>query len=82
MAQKLGADELGMKSHVIAFLRAGPVKLTDSLERMALQKAHLKNILRLQFVHLLISNPCLHLPKKRILPVSKLYNSYHLSFLL
>jgi len=47
MAQKLGADDIGMKSYVIAFLKSGPVKLTDSLEIAQLQKAHLKNITRL-----------------------------------
>lgn len=46
-ALKLGADDLGMKNYVIAFLKAGPVKLTDSLARAELQKAHLKNITRL-----------------------------------
>jgi uncharacterized protein YciI len=47
MAQKLGADDIGMKSYIIAFLKSGPVKLTDSLEVSSLQKAHLKNITRL-----------------------------------
>jgi len=47
MAQKLGADELGMKNYVIAFLKSGPVKLTDSLQISELQKAHLKNITHL-----------------------------------
>ena len=46
-AKKLGADDLGMKKYVIAFLKAGPVKLTDSLKRSELQKAHLKNINRM-----------------------------------
>ncbi len=47
MAQKLGADELGMRHYVIAFLKSGPVKLTDSLQRAELQKAHLKNIVKM-----------------------------------
>jgi len=47
LAQKLGADDLGMKKYVIAFLKAGPVKLTDSLQISELQKAHLKNISRM-----------------------------------
>lgn len=46
-AKKLGADDLGMKSYVIAFLKAGTVKLTDSLQRAELQKSHLKNITRM-----------------------------------
>jgi uncharacterized protein len=60
LAQKLGADELGMKSYVIAFLKAGPVKLTDSLQREELFKAHLKNIVRLEEEgKLLIAGPFL-----------------------
>jgi uncharacterized protein len=60
LAQKLGADELGMKSYVIAFLSTGPVKLADSLERVELQKAHLKNIVRLmEEGKLLIAGPFL-----------------------
>ncbi|HEY3388332.1 MAG TPA: YciI family protein [Prolixibacteraceae bacterium] len=47
MAQKLGADNLGMRNYVIAFLKSGPVKLTDSLQRAELQKAHLKNITKM-----------------------------------
>ena len=47
LAQKLGADDLGMKKYVIAFLKAGPVKLTDSLQRAELQKTHMKNINRM-----------------------------------
>ena len=47
MAQKLGAEDIGMKNYVIAFLKSGPVKLTDSLHISQLQKAHLKNITRL-----------------------------------
>jgi uncharacterized protein len=44
LAKKLDADEIGMKRYVIAFLKSGPVKLTDSTQRAELQKAHLKNI--------------------------------------
>jgi uncharacterized protein YciI len=47
LAQKLGADEYGMKTYVMAFLKAGPNRLTDSAARSALQTAHLKNIMRL-----------------------------------
>ena len=47
LANKLGADELGMRNYVIAFLKSGPVKLTDSIQRTELQKAHLKNIVRM-----------------------------------
>jgi uncharacterized protein YciI len=47
LAQKLGADDYGMKHYVMAFLKAGPHRLTDSAARMNLQMAHLKNIGRL-----------------------------------
>src|SRR5438309_5342881 len=47
LAQKLGADEYGMKTYVMALLKAGPNRLTDSVARAELQKAHLKNIMRL-----------------------------------
>lgn len=47
LAKRLGADERGMKKYVIAFLKAGPVKLTDSIARVELQKAHMKNITRM-----------------------------------
>lgn len=47
LAKKLGADQYGMKHYVMAFLKAGPNQITDSLKRIELQKAHLKNIIRL-----------------------------------
>jgi len=47
LAQKLGADDYGMKQYVMAFLKAGPNRPTDSVARMKLQMAHLKNITRL-----------------------------------
>ena len=47
LAQKLGADDYGMKQYVMAFLKAGPNRPTDSAARMKLQMAHLKNIGRL-----------------------------------
>ncbi len=47
LAKKLGADEYGMKHYVMAFLKSGPNKITDSAKRADLQRAHLKNIIRL-----------------------------------
>lgn len=47
LAQKYGADQYGMKKYVIAFLKRGPNRSKDSLERAKLQKAHLENINRL-----------------------------------
>lgn len=47
LAQRLGADEYGMKPFVMAFLKAGPNRSQDSTEAAALQRAHLDNITRL-----------------------------------
>lgn len=47
LAKKLGADDYGMKKYVMAFLKTGPVKIKDSVERRQLLMAHLKNIQRL-----------------------------------
>ncbi len=47
LAKSLGADEYGMKEYVIAFLKSGPVKIQDSVQRAELQRKHLKNIMRL-----------------------------------
>jgi uncharacterized protein YciI len=47
LAKKLGADDYGMKTYVMAFLRTGPNRLKDSAARAELQKAHLKDIMRL-----------------------------------
>ena len=47
LAAQLGADEYGMKSYVMAFLKAGPTRSQDSLEAARLQKAHLDNISRM-----------------------------------
>jgi uncharacterized protein YciI len=47
LAKKLGADEYGMKEYVIAFLKKGPNRSQDSAQRAEIQKAHLKNIMRL-----------------------------------
>ncbi len=44
LAKKLGADDYGMKKYVMAFLKVGPTKLTDSTARKELLMAHLKNI--------------------------------------
>jgi uncharacterized protein YciI len=47
LAQKLGADEYGMKTYVMAFLRSGPNRIKDSVASLQLQNAHLRNIMRL-----------------------------------
>lgn len=46
-AQKLGADDYGMKTYVIAFLRSGNVSSENKEESQRLQMEHLKNIIRL-----------------------------------
>ena len=47
LAKKLGADEYGMKQYIMAFLKKGPNRSQDSTKRAEIQKAHLKNIMRL-----------------------------------
>ncbi|MBR9923346.1 MAG: hypothetical protein GYB31_21140 [Bacteroidetes bacterium] len=47
LARELGADDYGMKTYVMAFLKAGPNRSQDSLEAARLQKAHLQNISRM-----------------------------------
>jgi len=47
LAEKLGADEYGMKAYVIAFLKAGPNRDMTQEEAMKLQMGHLNNIQRL-----------------------------------
>ncbi len=47
LAKRLGADEYGMRSYVIAFLRAGPKRPKDAKEAARIQGAHLANIQRL-----------------------------------
>ncbi len=46
-AEKLGADEYGMKTYVMAFLKAGPNRDLDSAEAVELQMGHMANINRL-----------------------------------
>ena len=47
LAKKLNADDYGMKQYIMAFLMKGPNRIHDSTESMEIQKAHLKNIVRL-----------------------------------
>lgn len=47
LAQKLGADEYGMKKYVMAFLKTGPYEEKDSVKRAELHRGHLDNIFRL-----------------------------------
>lgn len=46
-AAKYGADQYGMKKYVVAFLKRGPNKSVDSIQKNELQKAHMQNINRL-----------------------------------
>jgi uncharacterized protein len=47
LIKRLGADAYGMKSYVMAFLKAGPNRDQDSATAAQLQKAHLENIGRM-----------------------------------
>lgn len=46
-AELYGADQYGMRSYVIAFLKTGPNPPKDSTHAVELQTAHMKNIGRL-----------------------------------
>lgn len=46
-AEKVGADDYGMRSYVMAFLKAGPNRDQSEEEAAKLQEAHLANIGRL-----------------------------------
>ena len=47
LAKKLGADDYGMRTYVMAFLRAGPNRDRSAEEAQTLQRAHMANINRL-----------------------------------
>ena len=47
LAQRLGGDEHGMHSYVMAFLKAGPTRAKSPEETQQLMQAHLANIMRL-----------------------------------
>lgn len=47
LAERLGADQYGMRQYVIAFLKTGPNRDRDSMESAKLQQAHMANIGRL-----------------------------------
>lgn len=46
-AQKLGADDYGMKTYVMAFLKSGGQKAKDSAHAAELMQSHLANINRM-----------------------------------
>jgi uncharacterized protein YciI len=47
LAHRLGADRIGMKVYVMAFLKRGPDRSQDSVEAARLQAAHMANIHRM-----------------------------------
>ena len=47
LANRVGADDYGMRQYVFAILRAGKAKRPAGKEMEALQAGHLKNIMRL-----------------------------------
>jgi uncharacterized protein len=47
LAEHLGADEFGMRTYVMAFLKAGPNRDQDSATAAALQRGHMEAISRL-----------------------------------
>ncbi|MEX1384282.1 YciI family protein [Lutibacter sp.] len=47
LAKKLNADNYGMKTYVMAFLKRGPNRSQDSITAANLQRSHLENITKL-----------------------------------
>ncbi len=47
LAQRLGADDYGMKKYVMAFLKVGPNRNQDSTTAAQIQRGHMDNIMRL-----------------------------------
>lgn len=47
LAANLGADAYGMRTYVLALLKAGPNRSQDSTEAARLQRAHMDNIQRM-----------------------------------
>ena len=47
LAERLGADDYGMKKYVMAFLKAGANRSQDKEEAAKIQKAHMDNIQRM-----------------------------------
>jgi uncharacterized protein YciI len=47
LAERLGADDYGMKQYVLAFLKSGPTRDQTEEEAERLQRAHLDNITRM-----------------------------------
>lgn len=47
LAARLGADELGMRTYVMCFLKTGPLKVDDPQKRAELMKGHFGMIERL-----------------------------------
>lgn len=47
LAKRLGADDMGMRKYVMAFLKRGPNRPKDPAEAQKLQAAHMANIGRM-----------------------------------
>ena len=47
LAEKLGADDYGMRSYVFTVLKTGPAEITDETERAEIFKGHFANMGRL-----------------------------------
>lgn len=47
LARKLGADDMGMRKYVMAFLKRGPNRPSDPAEARKLQQGHMANIARM-----------------------------------
>ncbi|MDM7939798.1 MAG: hypothetical protein QUS07_05575, partial [Methanothrix sp.] len=46
LARQLGADDIGMRKYVMAFLKKGPNRDQDPATAQAIQRGHMDNITR------------------------------------
>jgi uncharacterized protein YciI len=47
LAKQLGADDIGMRKYVMAFLKKGPNRDQDAATAQAIQRGHMENITRM-----------------------------------
>lgn len=66
LADRLGADDYGMRSYVLVILTTGPAEITDPEERKRLFAGHFSNMGRLaEEGKLLVAGPLIDAPPKR-----------------
>lgn len=66
LAQRLGADDYGMRSYVLVILTTGPAEISDPERRKTLFAGHFSNMARMaEAGQLLLAGPLMDAPPKR-----------------